>query len=79
MPRWVPLFLDPPLPTQKGGQGSVLDASLHCAPKEGRVLLKPPKQARDGGDNVFLVLQRAMSSRCLGDQGRFLRGERGSK
>lgn len=52
MPRRVPLFLDPPLPTQKGGQGSLLDASLHCAPKEGRVLLKLPKQAREDDDNV---------------------------
>lgn len=36
----------------KRGQGSLLDASLHCAPKEGRVLLKLPKQAREDDDNV---------------------------
>lgn len=39
---------------QKGWPGNLLDASLHYTPKEGRVLLKLPKQASD--DNVLLVL-----------------------
>lgn len=66
---------------QNGWQGSLLGASLHCTPKEGKVLLKRPKQGRDDDDdddnNVLLVLIRAMSSRCLRDQDGFLRGKGG--
>lgn len=74
-----------PSTNQKRWQGSLLDASLHCAPKEGKVLLKLPNQARDDNDddddddNVLLVLIWAMSSGCLGDQYGFLGGQRGSK
>lgn len=57
-----PLFLGPPL-TKKGWQGSLLAASLHCAPGEGRGLPKPPKQARADADKVLPVLEWAMSKR----------------
>lgn len=39
---------------QKGWQGSLLDASLHCTPKKGEATTEAPK-AR-AADNVLLVL-----------------------